>query len=54
VNLRQVQNICYETLEKVFKDLRQEADQGDLEAQELVELFASLAEKLRMLVSQDQ
>jgi hypothetical protein len=54
VNLRQVQNICYRVLEKVFKGLQQESGQDDPEAQELVELFSSLAQKLRMVVPQDE
>jgi alpha-amylase/alpha-mannosidase (GH57 family) len=54
VNIRQVQNVCYRVLEKLFKGLRQESGQGDPEAQELVELFSSLAQKLRMVVPQDE
>ncbi len=51
VNLRSVQNICYDLLHRVYPEKTWQAQQGDEAGQTWVEHFVSLAGKLRLAVS---
>ena len=50
VNLRQVQNICYEVLQTTYSDSQERAERGDEAAQEWLDHFNDLGEKLSLRV----
>ena len=50
VNLWKVQNIFYEQLQTTYPDFRQRASRGQKDAQDWVESFMALGEKLAIHV----
>ena len=50
VNLRQVQNICYEILQTTYADLKRKSELGNEPAQEWLDHFSNLGEKLSLRV----
>jgi alpha-amylase/alpha-mannosidase (GH57 family) len=46
VNLRSVQNLCYDLKENKYPDMRERAGRGDEDAREWVEAFVKVSEKL--------
>lgn len=50
VNLRSVQNLCYDVKEKHFPEVREKARAGDEDARKWVEVFVGISEKLRVRI----
>ncbi len=46
INLRRIQNICYEILQKVYPDMQRDAEGGDGESLQWVKVFRDLTQKL--------
>jgi hypothetical protein len=54
VDLSKAQNICYELLERIYPEKRQQSEREDLDASEWIAHLFSLAEKLGVRTSKAQ
>jgi alpha-amylase/alpha-mannosidase (GH57 family) len=53
INLRRIQNICYDILQRVYPAMRRQAEAGDDESGQWVRVFRDLAGKLLIKVSEN-
>lgn len=51
INLRKIQNICYEILQRIYPEMRPKADGGDDESLQWIRVFRDLAKKLFIKVN---
>lgn len=51
INLRRIQNVCYEILQRVYPEMRQEAEMGDEQSLQWTAVFQDLARKLFLKVN---
>lgn len=53
INLRNIQNVCYEILQKVYPDLKRTSEQGDDRSIQWIRVFRDLARKLFIKANTD-